>query len=44
MDSEEIMDALDADGSADVDLSSGKFQHEDIKQEDFDGGGEDFTE
>ena len=38
------MDALNANGSADIDLSSGKFQHEDIKQENFDWDGEDFTE
>ena len=35
MDGEEVMDALNADGSAK--LSSGISKHEDIKQENFDG-------
>ena len=29
---------MDSSGSADMELSSGKFKHEDVKQENFGGG------
>ena len=37
-----VVNALSANGRADMELSSGEFQHEDIKQKNFDG--EYFTE
>ena len=37
MDDEDIFDAFDASGSAEIKFSSGMWKHEEIKQENLDG-------